>query len=105
MMRPCSAEIFHPGIRDFYAIEGESVDRVLQEPGLLAGRFYEDRLQFGPHDLYRDARKSSTTAHVNQPPGVEERSVQKATQRIQDMLQHDPALVPGADDVRTVVGG
>src|SRR5215210_6592336 len=39
-MRLSPAEFLHPGIRDFYVIEGEAVDRVLQEHRLLAGRFY-----------------------------------------------------------------
>src|SRR5215211_3826356 len=104
-MRPRSAEILCPGIRDFRAVERESVDGVLQEPRLLAGRFHEGRREFGLRDLYGDAWKPPAAAHIDESSGTEERSMQKATQRIENVLQYDPALVPGADDVRTLVGG
>src|SRR5215212_6129773 len=102
-MLPRSAEIFCPGIRDFYATQTEAVDRVLQEPGLLAGRFYEGRRKLGLHDLYRDARKPTATSYVSQTPGMKQRFVQVATQRIENVGQYDPVLVPGADHVRTII--
>jgi len=65
-MRLRSAEILHPRMRDFYALQGETVYGVLQKPDFLAGRFYKRRGKVRPHDLYRDARKSTSTAHVGQ---------------------------------------
>src|SRR5919107_1045613 len=99
------AEILHPGIRDVNAIKGEALDRVLQEPGLLPGRFYEGRCELGLHDLYRDAWKPTTTTHVGQPPGMRQRPMQQATQRIENVGQHDLVYVPRTDDVRKIIAG
>jgi hypothetical protein len=85
-MRPRSAKILHPHIRDFYALQGETVYRVLQKPGLFARRFYKRRGKVRPHNLYRDARKPTSTAHVGQTPGAKQWLVQKATQRIKNVV-------------------
>jgi hypothetical protein len=85
-MRQRSAEILHPRIRDFYALQGETVYRVLQKPDLLAGRFYKRRGKVRPHNLYRDARKPTSTAHVGQTPGTKQLLVQEATQRIKNVV-------------------
>ena len=104
-MRRRATEILHPRIRDFYAPQAEIVDRVLQKPGLLASRFHEGRSKVGPHDLYRDARKPTSTSYVSHSPGTKQRFVQKATQRIEDVVHQYGVHLPGADDVRTVVVG
>jgi hypothetical protein len=85
-MRQSSAEIFHPRIRDFHALQVETVYRVLQKPGLLAVRFYKRRGKVRPYNLNRDARKPTSTTHVGQTPGTKQWRVQETTQRIKNVV-------------------
>src|SRR5215218_567002 len=100
-----SSEFFHPDIRDFYIFEREALDRVPQKAGLFARRFHQCRRKLRLHDLYRDAREPTTTAHIGQPARARQRSVEETTQRIEDVRQQDTIQIPGAYDVGPIISG
>ena len=99
-----STEILHPRIGDIYTPQTESLYREPQKHGLLASRFYESGSKVRPQNLYRDAGKPTTTAHIGQSPGARQRFMQEATQRIEYVFRQYPIDVPSAYDVRKVIG-
>lgn len=90
-------------LKDGNAFQPEQADEMVEEGGLLSGRFQEGHLQPGPCNLQDQARKTGAGPHID--PALPLRRLQQGEwgERIQKVFDEDLSIASMAGEIdRTV---